>query len=95
MDSEKEGLVIHRLIFPVYVSAKSLESCSTLCDPLDCSQGTRILDWVAMLSSRDLLDLGIELHLLCLLHWQAGSLPVASSVIGSHEFPLVPCVCQK
>ena len=61
MDSEKEGLVIHRLIFPVYVSAKSLELCSTLCDPLDCSQGTRILDWVAMLSSRDLLDLGIEL----------------------------------
>ena len=61
MDSEKEGLVIHRLIFPVYVSAKSLESCSTLCDPLDCSQGTRILDRVAMLSSRDLLDLGIEL----------------------------------
>ena len=42
--------------------AKSLQSCATLCSPMDCSppdssvHGTlqaRILDWVAVLSSRD------------------------------------------
>ena len=61
MFSEKEGLVIHRLMFPVYDSAKSLQSCSTLCDPLDCSQPgssvhgivqARTLDWVATPPSR-------------------------------------------
>ena len=43
------------------MSAKSLKSCPTLCDPLDCSapgssvHGTlqaRTLEWVAMASSR-------------------------------------------
>ena len=33
--------------------AKSLQSCPTLCDPVDCSPpGSRILEWVAMPSSR-------------------------------------------
>ena len=57
------------------VHAKLLQSCLTLCDPMDCSspgssvqeilQG-RILEWVAMLSSRassqprDLLNPGIK-----------------------------------
>ena len=51
------------------VRAKSLRSCLTLCDPMDCSlprfsvRGifqARILGWVAMPSSRDLPKPGIE-----------------------------------
>ena len=46
----------------VCMHAKSLQSCLTLCDPMDCSPPNssvcrilqaRILEWVAMLSSRD------------------------------------------
>ena len=49
--------------------AKLLQSCLTLCDPMDCSLPgssvhwilqARILQWVAMPSSRDLPDPGIE-----------------------------------
>ena len=49
--------------------AKSLGSCLTLCDSIDCSlQGSsvrgilqvRLLEWAAMPSSRDLSDPGIE-----------------------------------
>ena len=47
----------------VWVHFKSLQSCLTLCDPMDCSLlgssvreilQARILEWVAMPSSRDL-----------------------------------------
>ena len=56
----------------------------TLCDPMDCSPlgssvfgilQARILEWVPMPSSRESpqpMD-----HPLCLLHWQAGPLPLA------------------
>ena len=49
--------------------AKSLQSCLTLCDPMDYNPPSssvhgilqaRILKWVAMPSSRDLPDLGIQ-----------------------------------
>ena len=49
--------------------AKLLKSCPTLCNPMDCSlpgssvRGilqARILEWIAMPSSRDLPDLGIQ-----------------------------------
>ena len=49
--------------------AKSLQSCPTLCDPLDCSPPgasvhgifqARILEWVAMPSSRGSSQPGIE-----------------------------------
>ena len=53
----------------VCLSAQSLQSCPTLCNPMDCNlsafsvhgilQG-RILKWVAMLSSRDLSNPGIK-----------------------------------
>ena len=51
-----------------YVRAKSLQSCPTLCDPMDCSPAgssvhgilqVRILEWVAIFSE-DLSDPGIE-----------------------------------
>ena len=70
------------------VCAKSLQSCPTLCDPMDCSPpGSSvhgilqaiILEWVAMPSSREkgiFPTQGLNLHLLRLLHWPVGSLPV-------------------
>ena len=58
----------------------------TLCDPMDCSLlassvhgilQARILEWVAMPSSRGtFLTQGSNLHLSSLLHWQVGSLPL-------------------
>ena len=69
---------------------KSHQLCPILCSPMVCSPPgssvhgilqARILEWGAMPSSRDLPDPGrLNLylsHLLCLLHWQAGSLPLA------------------
>ena len=65
--------------------AKSLQSCLTLCDPMDqapLSMGilqARTLEWIAMTSSRGIFPTqGSNPCLLCLLNWQAGSLPLAS-----------------
>ena len=66
--------------------AKLLQSCPTLCDPIDCSLlhssvhgrvQAKILELVAMLFSRIISTQGSNLRLLCLLHWQVGSLPLA------------------
>ena len=66
--------------------AKLLQLCPTLCDPMDCSppdssvQGilqVRILEWIAIPSSRGSSQNRSNPCLLCLLHWQAGSLPLA------------------
>ena len=45
--------------------AKSLQSCLTLCDPMDCrlpgsSVQARVMEWVAVPSPGDLPDPGIE-----------------------------------
>ena len=66
--------------------AKSLQSGLTICNPLDCSPPSssvlgilqaRILEWVAMPSLQGIFPTqGLNLHLLCLLHRQAGSLPL-------------------
>ena len=67
------------------VRAKSLQSCPTLCDPIDCSPPgysvhgilqARILEWVAMPSPGNIPDPGIEPVYFMLLHWQVGSLPL-------------------
>ena len=64
---------------------KSFQSCVTFSDHMDCSvQGssvhgilqTRMLRWVAMPSS-SFPTQGLNPCVLCLLHWQAGSLPLA------------------
>ena len=69
----------------VCVCAKPLQSCLTLCDPMDCSPPdssvhgilqARILEWVACPPPGDLPDPRMEPVLLCLLHWQVGSLPL-------------------
>ena len=65
--------------------AKPLQLCLTLCDPMNCSLSgssvhgilqARILDWVPcppleIFPTRD------RTQFSCLLHWQAGSLPLA------------------
>ena len=66
---------IYSIIY-LYQYVKVPESCSTLCDPMDCTihgifQG-RILEWVAFPFSRDLPNPGIELRSSAL---QADSLP--------------------
>ena len=65
------------------------QSCPTLCDPIDCSPPSlpgssihgifqaRILKWLPFPSPVDLPNPGIKPHLLCLLHWHAGSLTLA------------------
>ena len=72
------------------VCAKLLQSCLTFCDPMDCSLPgypvhgilqARILEWVAVPSSRIFPSQGLNLHLLRLLHWQAGSLPWAPTFL--------------
>ena len=66
--------------------AKSLQSCPALCDPINCSLPgfsvhgilqAGILQSVARPPPGDLPDPGIDPCLLCLVHWQAGSLPLA------------------
>ena len=68
------------------VRAKFLQLCLTLCSPIDWSaaasavHGTLqagILEWVAVSSSRESSLPRDRTHISCLMHWQAGSLPLA------------------
>ena len=77
----------------MYLHAKSLQLCLTLCDPMDCSPAgssvhgilqERILEWVAMPSSKDLPDPRIKPRSPAL---QADSLPL--SLQGSSQIILV------
>ena len=80
------------LSHPVYVwhfnnqaaaaAAKSLQSCLTLCDPMDYSPPgsfvpgilqAKIMEWVAMPSSKGSFRPRDRTYVSCLLHWQAGS----------------------
>ena len=65
--------------------AKSLQSCPALCDPRDCGLPgsrvhgmlqARILEWAAIPLQGIFPTQGSKLHLSCLLHWQADSLPL-------------------
>ena len=74
-------------VYKACMRAKSLQSCPTLCYPVDCSpsgfsvqdspgKNTRVgchtpLQGIFQAQ-------GLNLHLLRLLHWQVGSLPLAS-----------------
>ena len=79
--------------------AKLLQSSPTLCDSLDGSPPgssvhsifqARILEWVTIPFSRLSSGLGLNLHLLRLMHWQAGSLLLAPP--GKPIYMRV-CVC--
>ena len=69
-----------------HVPAKLLQSCLTLCDPKDYSLPAssvhgilqaRILEWVALPSSRGSSQARGGTQVSCHLYWQAGSLPLA------------------
>ena len=66
----------------ICVCAKSLQLCPALCDPPGSAVHrilqARTLEWVAVLFSRGSSWPRDRTHLLCLLHWQAGSLLIAS-----------------
>ena len=65
---------------------KSLQLCLTLCHPVDCSLPgssvhgilkARILEWCHAFLQGIFPTQGSNPYLLCLLHWQAGSSPLA------------------
>ena len=69
-------------------------SSLSLCDPMNCSQpGSsahrilqgRILEWIAISFQGIFLTQGSNLRLLCLLHWQASSLPPAPPGNSSYQ----------
>ena len=84
----------------VSVYANSLQLCLTLCDPVDCSPPcssvhgilqARILEWVGMPSSRGSSPSTDQTRVsFCLVHQQAGSLPIAP-----HRKPWVNIQCTK
>ena len=66
--------------------AKLIQSCLTLCYPMDFSLPgssvhgllqAKILEWIAMYSFRDYSQPRSNPSLLCVLHWQESSLPLA------------------
>ena len=71
------------LLFGVHVCAKSLQSCLTFFDPMDCSPPgssvhgilqARILEGVAISSSRGSSQPRDRTRVSCFLHWQEDSL---------------------
>ena len=66
-----------------YMLPKLLQSCLTLCEPLDCSPPGSSVHGILQRVGCHVLLQGIfptqrsNPCLLCLLHWQAGSLPLA------------------
>ena len=79
-------LHIMTVSYYVYVHAKSLQSCLTLCDPPDCSPARPLCPWNSpgkntgvdchAFSQGIFPTQGLNPCLLHLLHWQAGSLPL-------------------
>ena len=80
-----------------------LQLCLTLCDPMDCNPlgssvsgipQARMLGWVAMPSSREIVPTqGSNLCLLHLLHQQTGSLPLAHLLPYKDGIQALPCLC--
>ena len=88
----------------MYAAAESLQSCPILCDPMDCSPpGSSIHGDSPGKNSgvgcHALLQ-GIfptqkmNLHLLCLLHWLAGSLPLGHLAQFSSVAQSCPTLCN-
>ena len=96
--------------------AKSLQSCPTLCNPMDCSLTGSPVHGIlrpwdppgknTRVGCRFLLQgifstQGSNVHLLCLLHWQVGSLPLTppiycfsySDFLPSYTIPLSYSKC--
>ena len=71
------------VLFPLFYCAKSLQSCLTLCDPMDCSLARLLCPWDSPAKNTGVgchfflqgifWTQGSNTHLSCLLHWQEGS----------------------
>ena len=79
-------LVLQFIITYMHVHAKLLQSCPTLCNPMDCSPPgssvhgilhARILEWVAIPSSRRSSWPRVRTHVSHVSYWQMHSLPLA------------------
>ena len=75
----------HSLFFKQLLCAKSLQPCQTLCHPMEGSLPDSSVHGILQARSGlpfpspgDLPNPGIKLYCLRTLHWQAGSLPLAS-----------------
>ena len=103
LDSRLCFITVKRWGFPdgaAAAAAKSLQSCPTLCDPINWSPPgspvpgilqVRILEWVAGPFSRGIfLAKESNLHLLCLLHWKEGSLPLTSTIWRRRQWHPTP-----
>ena len=82
-ESQASIKILSAAFLPCPVLCSDIQSCLTLCDLMDCSPPgssvhgilqARTLEWVAISSSRDLPNPGIEPKSLYLLRWQADSL---------------------
>ena len=81
---------------------KLLQSCPTLCSPMDCSLPRLLCPWDSPGKSTGVyyhtllqgifLTQGSKPHLLCLLHWQGESLPLAPPGRFT-KFPLIILTC--
>ena len=77
-------LLLHHYEMPIFtlLCTKSLQSCPTLCDPMDCSPpGPSVRGMDTGMGCHALLQgifltQGLNSRLLYLLHWQVGSLPL-------------------
>ena len=87
--AESMAAPVHLFWAGLWVHAKSLQPYRTLCNPTDCSLTgssghgilqTRRLEWVAMPSSVGFSWPRDQSPVLCLLHWQVGSLPLEPPV---------------
>ena len=85
------------------MSAKPLQSCLTVCDPMDCSlpsssvhgdsPGKNTGVGCHLLLQGTFQTQGLNLHLLCLLHWQVGSLPFMPPIRHFKFHMIVPVNC--
>ena len=94
--------LITLMIFTMHIC---MLNCFDLWDPVDCSSsGTsvhgifqaRILEWVVRSSSTGSSQPKDKAQcLLCLLHWQAGSLPIApSGKLDTHDNKILILICN-
>ena len=72
---------VHACVLSCLICVQLFTTLWTVAHQAPLSMGilqARILEWVAMPSSRGIFAIqGSNLHLLYLLHWQVGSLPLA------------------
>ena len=97
----ERGLDYLRSPAPSPGHSKLLQLCPTVCDTLDCSPPgysvhgilqARILEWVAIPSSKGSSQARDRTHISCIcLHWQVGSLPLMPP--GKPRYSLSSWLC--